>query len=159
MGRERPSGTVTFLFTEIGDSAQRPEDAATDMAAALQVHDAVLRDAIESQSGYVFATDGDCLSAVFSTATDAVTAAVAAQQSLAEAAIPFGVRMGPHTGEAIAVHRHSNGDGAGGRAASVTACFHYLFRASFLGAADQVSTALGGGRGMRVSPRGTAEGT
>jgi len=101
MGRERPSGTVTFLFTEVEDSTRRPEEAATDMAAALQVHDAVVRDAIESQSGYVFAADGDCFSAVFSTATDAVTAAVAAQQLLAEAAIPFGVRMGLHTGEAI----------------------------------------------------------
>ena len=40
------------------------------------------------------------MSAVFSTATDAATAAVAAQQLLAEAAIPFGVRMGLHTGEA-----------------------------------------------------------
>ena len=48
------------------------------------------------QSGYVFATGGDCFSAVFSTATDAVTA----QQLLAEAAIPFEVRMGLHTGEA-----------------------------------------------------------
>ena len=101
MGRERPSGTVTFLFTEIEDSTRRSEDAVTDMAAALQVHDAMVRDAIESQSGYVFATGGDCFSAVFSTATDAVTAAVAAQQLLAEAAIPFGVRMGLHTGEAI----------------------------------------------------------
>ena len=90
MGRERPSGTVTFLFTEIEDSTRRSEDAATDMAAALQVHDAMVRDAIESQSGYVFATGGDCFSAVFSTATDAVTAAVAAQQLLAEAAIPSG---------------------------------------------------------------------
>ena len=63
------------------------------MAAALQVHDAAVRDAIESRSGYVFAA--------FSTPTDAVTAAVAAQRLLAEAAIPFGVRMGLHTGEAI----------------------------------------------------------
>jgi len=55
MGRERPNGTVTFLFTEIEESTRRPADAATDMAAALQVHDAVVRDAIESRSGYVFA--------------------------------------------------------------------------------------------------------
>ena len=100
MGRERPNGTVTFLFTEIEESTRRPEDAVTDMAAAVQAHDAMVRDAIESRSGYVFATDGDRFSAVFSTATDAVTAAVAAQQLLAEAAIPFGVRMGLHTGEA-----------------------------------------------------------
>ena len=66
MGRERPSGTVTFLFTEVEDSTRWSEDVATDMAAALQRHDAMVRDAIESQGGYVFATDGDCFSAVFS---------------------------------------------------------------------------------------------
>lgn len=65
MGRERPNGTVTFLFTQIEDSARRPEDAAMEMAAALQVHDAMVRDAIESQSGYIFAADGDRFSAVF----------------------------------------------------------------------------------------------
>ena len=101
IGREWPNGTVTFLFTEIEDATRRPEDAATDMAAALHVHDGTVRDAIESQSGYVFAADGDRFSGVFSTATDAVTAAVAAQQLLAEAGIPFGVRMGLHTGEAV----------------------------------------------------------
>jgi class 3 adenylate cyclase len=89
---------VKFLFAEVEDSTGRSEGAAADMAAAFQVHDAMVRDAIESQSGYVFATDG---SAVFSTATDAATAAVAAQRLLAEAAIPFGVRMGLHTGEAV----------------------------------------------------------
>jgi class 3 adenylate cyclase len=93
MGRGRPSGTVTLLFTEIEESTRRSEDAATDMA--LQVHAAMVRDAIESQSGYVFATGGDCFSALFSTATDAATAAVAAQQLLAGAAIPFGVRRLP----------------------------------------------------------------
>ena len=123
MGRERPSGTVTFLFTEIEDSTRRSEDAATDMAAALQVHDAMVRDAIESQNGYVFATGGDCFSAVFSTATDAVTAAVAAQQLLAEAAIPFGVRMGLHTGEAI--EREGNYFGTDvNRAARLTSLAH-----------------------------------
>jgi len=123
MGRERPSGTVTFLFTGIEDSTRRSEDAATDMAAALQVHDAIVREAIESQSGYVFATDGDCFSAVFSTATGAATAAVAAQQLLAEAAIPFRVRMGLHTGEAI--EREGNYFGTDvNRAARLTSLAH-----------------------------------
>ena len=123
MGRERPTGTVTFLFTEVEDSARRSEDATTDMAAALQVHDAMVRDAIESQSGYVFATGGDGFSAVFSTATDAVTAAVAAQQLLAEAAIPCGVRMGLHTGEAI--EREGNYFGSDvNRAARLTSLAH-----------------------------------
>ena len=48
---ERPSGTVTFLFTGVEDSTGRSEVAAADMATAFQVHDAVVRGAIESQSG------------------------------------------------------------------------------------------------------------
>ena len=95
-----PEGTVTFLFTEIEDTTRRWEDAPPDMAAALRVHDAIVRDAIEGHGGYVFATSGDSFSAAFSTAADAATAAVTSQQLLVDAAIPFGVRMGLHTGEA-----------------------------------------------------------
>jgi len=106
MAGERPSGTVTFLFTEVEDSTERSEGAAADMAAAFQVHDAMVRDAIESQSGYVFAADGDCFSAVFSTATDAVTAAVAAQQVLARGRHPVRGRDGltslAHGGQVVA---------------------------------------------------------
>jgi predicted ATPase/DNA-binding CsgD family transcriptional regulator len=92
---------VTFLFTDIEDSTRLWEEAATDVAAALQVHDDVVRATIEDHDGYVFSSDGNGVAAAFSTATDAATAAVAAQQMLAEAAIPLGVRMGLHTGEAI----------------------------------------------------------
>jgi predicted ATPase/class 3 adenylate cyclase/DNA-binding CsgD family transcriptional regulator len=101
MSGAQPSGTVTFLFTEIEDSTRQWEDAPTDIAAVLQVHDAIVRDTIEGHDGYVFATEGDSVGAAFSTAADATTAAVAAQQLLAEAALPFAVRMGVHTGEAI----------------------------------------------------------
>ncbi len=100
MSEARPSGTVTFLFTDLEDSTRRWEDAPSDMAAALQAHDAIVRDTIESHGGYVFATGGDSYSAAFSTAADAATAAVTAQRLLAQA-VPFGVRMGLHTGEAI----------------------------------------------------------
>jgi len=71
------------------------------MAAALQVHDAIVRDSIEDHGGHVFASGGDGFSAAFSTAADAAAAAVASQQLLIEASLPFGVRMGLHTGEAI----------------------------------------------------------
>jgi predicted ATPase/class 3 adenylate cyclase/DNA-binding CsgD family transcriptional regulator len=101
MTKARPGGTVTFLVTELDDSTRPWEDAPADMAAALQAHDAIVRDAIESHGGYVFATGGDGYSAAFSTAADAATAAVAAQQSLAQATIPLGVRMGLHTGVAL----------------------------------------------------------
>src|SRR4051794_29638288 len=70
MAVQRPGGTVTFLVTDIEDSTRRWEDAPTDMAAALQVHDAIVRDAIKSHGGYVFATGGDGFSAAFSTAAD-----------------------------------------------------------------------------------------
>ena len=100
MARGLPSGTLTFLFTDIEDSTRHWVEAPSDLAALLQRHDAIVRDTIERHSGYVFATGGDGFAAAFSTAADAATAAVTSQQLLAEAAIPFGVRMGLHTGEA-----------------------------------------------------------
>src|SRR5207302_839910 len=100
MAQRLPEGTVTFLFTDIEDSARQWEEAVSDVAAALRVHDAIVRDAIERHGGHVFDAAGDTFSAAFSTAADAATAAVASQQALAEAAIPFMVRMGLHTGEA-----------------------------------------------------------
>jgi len=96
-----PRGTLTFLFTDIEEPTQRWEEAVTGMAAALQVHDAIVRDSIEDHGGHVFASGGDGFSAAFSTAADAAAAAVASQQLLIEASLPFGVRMGLHTGEAI----------------------------------------------------------
>ena len=104
MATRRPSGTVTFLVTDVEDSTRPWEDAPADMAAALQAHDAIVRDAIESHGGYVFATGGDGFSAAFSTAADAASAAVTAQQMLAQAMIPIGARMGLHTGEALERH-------------------------------------------------------
>lgn len=101
MSRRPPQGTVTYLFSDIENSTRRWEEAPTDTARALQLHDNILRDAIEGNGGYVFAAGGDSFSAAFSTAADAAKAAVASQQLLAEAALPFGVRMGLHTGEAI----------------------------------------------------------
>ena len=72
------------------------------MASAVQVHDAIVRAAIERHGGYVFATGGDGFCAAFSTAANAVAAAVESQRELsAHDAIPFAVRMGIHTGEAI----------------------------------------------------------
>jgi predicted ATPase/class 3 adenylate cyclase/DNA-binding CsgD family transcriptional regulator len=101
MSRPLPLGTVTFLFTDIEDSTRPWDEATTELAPVLRLHDAILRDAIEDHGGYVFAAGGDGFSAAFSTAADAATAAVASQQLLAEAAIPFEVRMGLHTGEAV----------------------------------------------------------
>ncbi len=105
-----PDGTVTFLFTDIEDARRWWEDAPTEMAAAVQVHDGVVRGTIERHGGYVFATRGDGFGAngfgadgfgaAFPTAADAAAAAIEAQRSLIEAAAPFGIRIGVHTGEA-----------------------------------------------------------
>ena len=52
-----PSGTVTFLFTDIEGSTQLWEAAPDAMRAALAWHDSIVRDAIEAHGGYVFAVN------------------------------------------------------------------------------------------------------
>jgi predicted ATPase/class 3 adenylate cyclase len=101
---DRPSGTVTFLFSDIEGSTQRWERHAAAMAAALERHDALMREAIEAHRGYVFKVMGDSFCAVFPTVPAAVAAAVRAQRALG--ATDFSnveglrVRMALHTGEA-----------------------------------------------------------
>jgi predicted ATPase len=74
------------------------------MRSALAVHDQIVRQALESAGGLVFATGGDGFGAAFSRAGEAVVAALAAQRGLATQDWPEGislrVRMGLHTGEA-----------------------------------------------------------
>src|SRR4029453_11546386 len=101
---ELPSGTVTFLFTDLEGSTRLWDEHRDAMPSALARHDAVLRGAVESHGGQVVKTTGDGLHAVFATAPDATAAAVDAQQQLlAEAWAlpePLRVRMGLHTGHA-----------------------------------------------------------
>lgn len=95
---------MTFLFTDVEGSTRLWEDHPEEMGAALERHDELVRLAIESNRGYVFSTAGDSFAAAFARATDAVTGAVAAQQSLSDepwpSPISVRVRMGLHTGEA-----------------------------------------------------------
>jgi predicted ATPase/DNA-binding CsgD family transcriptional regulator len=92
---------VTFLFTGIEDASRLWESGPADMAAAVQAHDVIVRSAIERHGGHVFATGADGFCAAFSSAVDAVTAAVGSQRELqGDDAIPFAVRMALHTGEA-----------------------------------------------------------
>ena len=94
MPRGLPPGTVTFLFTEVEDSPRLWEEAPTDMADGLRVHDAIVRGTIERHDGYVFGIGGDGLRAAFSTAADAAAAAIESQEQLRDdAAINFSVRM------------------------------------------------------------------
>jgi predicted ATPase/class 3 adenylate cyclase len=101
---ELPTGTVTFLFSDIEGSTRLWELHPEGMRVALARHDAVLRAAIESHGGAVVKQRGDGFHAAFGTANDAVVAAVAAQVGLAEcpwgATGPLHVRIGLHTGTA-----------------------------------------------------------
>jgi predicted ATPase/class 3 adenylate cyclase len=90
-----PTGTVTFLFTDIEGSTRLWEADADAMRAALVAHDAVLRDCVEVRGGWLFKHTGDGVCAVFASARAAVDAAVAGQRRLG---LP--VRMGIATGEA-----------------------------------------------------------
>jgi predicted ATPase/class 3 adenylate cyclase/DNA-binding NarL/FixJ family response regulator len=97
-----PSGTVTFLFTDIEDSTHLWEESPADMADGLRVHDSIVKSTIERHGGYVFATASEGFCAAFSTAADAALAAIESQEQLRDdGAVPFSVRMALHTGEAI----------------------------------------------------------
>ena len=101
---ELPTGTVTFLFTDVEGSTRLWEEHPEAMKAALARHDELVREAIESRRGHVVKTTGDGFHAAFGTAHDAVDAAVAAQLALRTEAWdltgPVLVRMGLHTCEA-----------------------------------------------------------
>ncbi len=101
---ERPTGTVTFMFTDIEGSTRLWERHPGPMRQALEQHDRVLLDAADRHVGYVFAHGGDGFGIAFTRADDAVLAAVEAQHLLADVVWPdpldLRVRVGIHTGEA-----------------------------------------------------------
>ena len=67
-----PTGTVTFLFTDIEGSTQRWERQRAAMERALARHDAILRGGVEAHGGYIFKTAGDAFGAAFASAGEAV---------------------------------------------------------------------------------------
>ncbi|HEU5104093.1 MAG TPA: adenylate/guanylate cyclase domain-containing protein, partial [Roseiflexaceae bacterium] len=101
-----PPGTVTFLFTDIVGSTTLWEAHPQAMAHALARHDAILHEVIAAHGGLVFKTVGDSVHAVFTTAPDALEAALAGQHALQHepwgATGPLRVRMALHTGAAEA---------------------------------------------------------
>jgi predicted ATPase/class 3 adenylate cyclase len=103
--RSRPSGTVTFLFTDIegsSDLAQRQPDA---FPALLARHHEILHQAVEGHGGFVFQIVGDAFCVAFDSALDALNASVDAQHLLHEepwTPAPIKVRMGMNTGMARA---------------------------------------------------------
>ena len=101
---EAPTGTVTFLFTDIEGSTRRWEDLPEAMRDALERHDAVLGRAIAAAGGHVVKTTGDGALAAFWTARDAAVAAASAQRALNATSWDevgdLRVRMAIHTGAA-----------------------------------------------------------
>jgi predicted ATPase len=97
VARELPTGTVTFVFTDVEGSTRLLRLLGTDAyAAALAEHRRALREAFVRHDGVEVDTQGDSFFIAFSTAPAALAAAVEAQQVLA--AGPIRVRMGIHTG-------------------------------------------------------------
>ena len=103
-GTAYPTGTVTFLFTDIEGSTPLWEFHPDQMAEALQIHTTILHQAIETHGGIVFKAVGDSFQAAFSTAQLALRAAIAGQEALQAASWnelgPLKVRICLHTGEA-----------------------------------------------------------
>ena len=102
-----PTGTVTFLFTDIEESTQLLQELGADRYRdALESHRRLLRDVVARHGGYEVDTQGDAFFVAFKRAQDAVRAAVEAQRTFAGHAWPDGrelrVRMGIHTCEATA---------------------------------------------------------
>ena len=99
-----PSGTITFLFTDIEGSTRLWATQHDAMRASLARHDALLRQCIEAHGGHVFKTAGDAFCAAFATAVSCVEAALAAQRALRAEHWPeqaaIRARMALHTGAA-----------------------------------------------------------
>jgi predicted ATPase/class 3 adenylate cyclase len=101
-----PSGTVTFLFSDIAGSTRLLEElGAETYASALARHRHVLREAFSRNGGREVDTQGDAFFVAFQSAHEAVHAALQAQRELSELSwpggVPLRVRIGLHTGEAL----------------------------------------------------------
>ncbi len=100
-----PSGTVTFLFTDVQDSTRLWEKYPTDMRVALKRHDEIIESLAQQHNGFVVRPrgEGDSRFVVFERAIDGVSAAAAIQRALhAEPwpeQTPMYVRMSLHTGD------------------------------------------------------------
>jgi class 3 adenylate cyclase len=99
-----PSGTVTFLFTDIEGSTRLVQQFSERYPALLQAHRDIIRSAVGAEDGREFGAEGDAVFIAFASPAHAVAAATAAQRALAASAWREGavirVRMGLHSGEA-----------------------------------------------------------
>ena len=101
---ELPSGTVTFLFSDVEGSTRLLRRLRGRYAEVLAEHQRLLRAAFDEHDGREVHTEGDAFCVAFARASDAIAAAVSAQRALAAQRWPegveVGVRMGVHTGAA-----------------------------------------------------------
>jgi predicted ATPase/class 3 adenylate cyclase len=102
-GHELPTGTVTFLFTDIEGSTRLLQSLGDRWKPTLEDHNRLVREAIRGAGGLDIRTEGDAFFAVFRSAPAAAAAAATAQRALAAhpwpSEAPVRVRMGMHTGE------------------------------------------------------------
>jgi predicted ATPase/class 3 adenylate cyclase len=102
---EAPTGTVTFLFTDIEGSTRLLQQLRERYRMVQDAHDEIMRAAIAAEDGFVVRTEGDSFFATFRSPVQAARAAVAAQRTLEHNewphARPLRVRMGLHTGEGV----------------------------------------------------------
>ncbi len=100
-----PTGTVTFLFTDIEGSTRLLQQLEDRYGDVLAIYHRLLRTAIRDANGHVVDTQGDAVFAAFPRARDALLAAVAAQRAVQANSWPDGitpkVRVGLHTGEPV----------------------------------------------------------
>ncbi|MFL5641232.1 MAG: ATP-binding protein [Chloroflexota bacterium] len=103
--RRLPTGTVTFLFTDIEGSTQLVSAFGAGYGPIVEAHAAIIRAALVTHSGTEVGTEGDAFFAAFPSAVDAVSAAAEIQRRLSAEPWPEGatvrVRIGLHTGEAL----------------------------------------------------------
>jgi DNA-binding NarL/FixJ family response regulator/class 3 adenylate cyclase len=124
---ELPSGTVTFLFSDVERSTHLLRQLRERYSEILAEHQRLLRAAFQDAGGHEMNTQGDSFFIAFRTPRDAVLAAVAAQRALQAHPWPddveVRVRMGIHTGEAVLAEGEYHGL-AVHRAARICAAGH-----------------------------------
>ena len=96
--RALPTGTVTFLFTDVEGSTRLLHELGDEYAEVLAEHRRALREAFARHGGVEVDTQGDAFFVAFARASDALAAARDGQQALRD---PIRVRMGLHTGEPL----------------------------------------------------------
>ena len=107
---DKPTGNVTFLFTDIEGSTRLAQEFPESLPTAIEKHHSIMRKAIESNNGFVFETVGDSFCCSFEKAEDAVKAAIQIQINLSNEVCELSgqkgknclirVRIGIHSGNA-----------------------------------------------------------